>query len=162
MCFNWVVPIAWLSTKVCFSDIKEITKIYSQEEPETMALDGLFSDESKEPEPNFAASRTNLNYFSWNKFLKLKSAKRTHISQRSDQPCNRTQKVDKSNQNHQAESVNSTTLRRSRLSCSLGMPESFCATESLIPAKTPVVIAYSPSTINRRKNTTCFEAESKR
>lgn len=127
-----------------------------------MALDGLCSDESKEPDPNFAASRTNLNYFSWNKFLKLKSAKRTHISQRSDQPCNRTQKVDKSNQNHQAESVNSTTLRRSRLSCSLGMPESFCATESLIPAKTPVVIAYSPSTINRRKNTTCFEAESKR
>lgn len=59
--------------------------------------------------------------------------------------------MDKSNQNHQAESVNSTTLRRSRLSCSLGMPESFCATESLIPAKTPAVIAYSPTTINRRR-----------
>ncbi|RRT74621.1 hypothetical protein B296_00018661 [Ensete ventricosum] len=70
-------------------------------------------------------------------------------------------KPNKSNQNHQAQSANSTTLRRSRLSCSLGMPESFCATESLIPAKTPAVIAYSPTTINRRRTRRALKRRAK-
>ncbi|RWW18282.1 hypothetical protein GW17_00017749 [Ensete ventricosum] len=41
------------------------------------------------------------------------------------------------------------------------MPESFCATESLIPAKTPAVIAYSPTTINRRRTRRALKRRAK-